>query len=94
MGEKISKVVDRSCYYPHYALYIDWNGDILLCCQDMYNRTIVFGNIKEKPIIEIWKDKRFNEFREKLKNSDRSLSPCSSCTANGLVFGKNHAKAW
>jgi len=94
MGEKISKVIDRPCYYPHYALYIDWNGDILLCCQDMYNRTIVFGNVKEKPIIEIWKDKKFNEFREKLKNSDRSLSPCSSCTANGLVFGKNHAKAW
>lgn len=94
MGETISESVDRSCYYPHYALYIDWNGDVLLCCQDMYNRTIIFGNVKDTPIIDIWKDEKFNEFRKKLKNSDRSLEPCSGCTANGLIFGKNHAKAW
>ena len=94
MGEKLSSSVVRPCYYPHYALYIDWNGDILLCCQDMYNRTVVFGNVKERKIIDIWKDQKFDEFRKKLKAADRSLSPCNNCTANGLVFGKNHAAAW
>ena len=73
---------------------MDWNGDILLCCQDMYNRTIKFGNVIEKPIFEIWKNSKLIQFRKKLKAGDRSLSPCNNCNANGLIFGHNHAKLW
>ena len=42
MGGKIKSPHERPCYYTHYATYIDLNGDVLLCCQDMYNRTKVF----------------------------------------------------
>ena len=82
------------CYYPSYATYIDWNGDVLLCCQDMYNRTIKFGNIQNKPLLEIWKDKKLTEFRHKLKEGNRCLSPCKDCNANGVVFGANHVNKW
>ena len=41
MGGKIKSPHERPCYYTHYATYIDLNGDVLLCCQDMYNRTKV-----------------------------------------------------
>ena len=67
---------------------------MLLCCQDMYNRTVNFGNVKEKPLFELWKDAKLMKFREKLGVGDRSLKPCSNCTANGLVFGHNHVKKW
>jgi radical SAM protein with 4Fe4S-binding SPASM domain len=94
LGENLPAPEERACYYPHYALYIDWNGDILLCCQDMYNRTVTFGNVKDRPLFEIWKDQRLTEFRKKLKVGDRSESPCKNCNANGKVFGKNHADIW
>ena len=94
MGDKLLSPEQRPCYYPHYALYIDWNGDVLLCCQDMYNRTVKFGNIKDKPIFDIWTDKSLVKYRKKLKDGDRSESPCNNCNANGLIFGHNHAKAW
>ncbi len=94
LGKTLPSPENRACYYPHYALYIDWNGDILLCCQDMYNRTEIFGNVKERPLFDIWKDQRLIEFRKKLKVGDRSESPCNNCNANGLVFGKNHADSW
>jgi radical SAM protein with 4Fe4S-binding SPASM domain len=94
MGDKLSAPEHRPCYYPHYALYIDWNGDILLCCQDMYNRTVVFGNANDRPLFDIWKDQKLTEFRKKLKAGYRSESPCNNCNANGLVFGKSHAEAW
>ena len=67
---------------------------MLLCCQDMYNRTVNFGNVKDTPLIELWKDSKLMEFREKLKNGDRSLSPCDNCNANGLIFGQNHSNLW
>ena len=94
MGDKIKSPHERPCYYTHYATYIDLNGDVLLCCQDMYNRTKVFGNILEKKLIDIWLDKKLNDFRNKLKKGKRVLSPCNNCTANGMIFGESHSKLW
>ena len=92
--EKLMKSGKSACFYTHYAMMVDWNGDALLCCQDMYNRTVKFGNIQDKPIIDIWRDGKLMEFRNKLKRGERSLSPCNNCNANGQVFGFNHAEAW
>mgnify|MGYP000243559171 CR=1 FL=1 len=50
--------------------------------------------LKEKQLFEIWKDAKLMKFREKLGVGDRSLNPCSNCTANGLLFGHNHVKKW
>jgi len=92
--EKLMKSGKSACFYTHYAMMIDWNGDALLCCQDMYNRTIKFGNVTDRPLFEIWKDGKLTQFRNKLKNGERSLSPCNNCNANGQIFGSNHVKAW
>lgn len=92
--QKLMKSGKSACFYTHYSMMIDWNGDALLCCQDMYNRTVKFGNVKQKLLIDIWRDGKLMEFRNKLKNGERSLSPCSNCNANGQVFGHNHGKAW
>ena len=92
--QKLIQSGKSACFYTHYAMMIDWNGDALLCCQDMYNRTVKFGNVKDKHLIDIWKDAKLMEFRNKLKNGDRSLSPCNNCNANGRIFGGNHAEAW
>jgi len=90
----LKKNKDSACYYTHYSMYVDWNGDVLLCCQDMYNRTTKFGNVNEKSLMEIWRDPRLMEYRKRLGSGDRSLSPCNNCNANGRIFGENHAKVW
>jgi len=92
--QKLMKSSKSACFYTHYAMMIDWNGDALLCCQDMYNRTVKFGNVADRPLLEIWKDSKLMEFRNKLKNGERSLSPCNNCNANGQIFGSEHVKAW
>jgi radical SAM protein with 4Fe4S-binding SPASM domain len=92
--QKLMKSGKSACFYTHYSMMIDWNGDALLCCQDMYNRTAKFGNVKDRSLIDIWTDAKLMEFRNKLKNGERSLSPCNNCNANGQVFGANHANAW
>ena len=92
--QKLMESGKSACFYTHYSMMIDWNGDALLCCQDMYNRTVNFGNVKDKSLVDIWTDAKLTEFRNKLKNGDRSLSPCNNCNANGQVFGVNHASKW
>jgi len=92
--DKLMKSGKSACFYTHYAMMIDWTGDALLCCQDMYNRTVKFGNVKDKALIDIWLDAKLMEFRNKLKNGERSLSPCNGCNANGQIFGGSHAESW
>ena len=94
IGDKLASSKSLPCYYTHYAMYVDWNGDTLVCCQDMYNRTINFGNVKETNIFDIWKNSKIMKFRDYLSKGDRSLSPCNNCNANGRIFGDNHVKAW
>jgi len=94
MGDAESSPSARPCYYPSYALYIDWNGDVLLCCQDSYNRTIIIGNIEKRTLLDIWKDETFLKFRKPLKEGNRCKAPCSNCSANGMVYGRHHAEVW
>jgi len=94
LGDDLPDAQKRACYYPYYSLYIDWNGDVLLCCQDSYNRTVILGNANTETLWDIWTDEKFSEYRKVLKHGTRSSSPCKNCNANGMVFGANHAKSW
>ena len=89
--EEIS--INKKCYYSSYQVLIDWNGDVFLCPQD-WQRRVTMGNIMQKSFFEIWNGNILNKFRKSHLKGDRSLSPCNSCNANGMVYGKKHFKAW
>ena len=83
---------NRKCFYTSYQVLIDWNGDVFLCPQD-WQRRVTMGNIMQKSFFEIWNGKILNKFR-KTHQSGRDINPCTSCNANGDVYGKKHFKAW
>ena len=89
--EEIS--INKKCYYSSYQVLIDWNGDVFLCPQD-WQRRVTMGNIMQKSFFEIWNGNILNKFRKSHLKGDRSLSPCNSCNANGMIYGKKHFKAW
>jgi len=89
--EKIN--VDKKCYYSSYQVLIDWNGDVFLCPQD-WQRRVTMGNIMQKSFFDIWTGSTLNKFRKCHLKGDRSLSPCNSCNADGMVYGNKHYKAW
>ena len=88
-------VVDekKPCYYPHYAMQIDWNGDVLVCVQD-WNKRVRFGNIHSDSLMEVWTGKLMNRYRRHLGEGDRKMEPCRNCNVTGTLHGYNHAKAW
>jgi len=85
--------INKKCYYSSYQVLIDWNGDVFLCPQD-WQRRVTMGNIMQKSFFEIWNGNILNKFRKSHLKGDRSLSPCNSCNANGMIYGKKHFKAW
>lgn len=85
--------LDKPCYYPHYSMTIDWNGDVLLCVQD-WNKKIKLGNIYSQTLLEVWNSNTMNKYRKKLGSGNRDISPCNGCNANGTLHGFNHIKYW
>jgi MoaA/NifB/PqqE/SkfB family radical SAM enzyme len=81
------------CFYPSYAVALDWNGDFLLCVQD-WNKRLRFGNVGSQSLVECWKGTAFNKRRMQLLRGDRSGAPCNSCNAEGCAHGQAHAQAW
>lgn len=79
--------VNRPCYMPFYKLFIDWNGDYLLCEQDWRKSTNKY-NVRTTTIKDFWLDK-LNFYRKNLVNGDRNLYPCSTCDINGTLHGKS-----
>lgn len=71
------------CFYHSNPLVITYNGEVPLCCQD-YNSTIVFGNVKETPLLEIWRSKRFKDMRKKLAKRKYDLPICKSCVGEDV----------
>lgn len=83
----------KACYYTHYSMMIDWNGDVLVCVQD-WNKDVKFGNVEKESLWDIWNKKEFKEYRKHLANGERSLSPCNGCNVNGTLHGTKHVEMW
>lgn len=88
------KVEDNCpCFYMHYSMQIDWNGDVLLCVQD-FNKKIKFGNLYANPLWKLWMSANITKYRRILGQGYRELYPCNNCNVNGTLHGLNHANAW
>ena len=76
-----------------FKLFIDYNGDCLLCSNDWQKKKII-GNAKKDSIYDIWINEKVNSVRKKLLSNDRNYSPCDKCDVNGLLNGKEFALQW
>jgi radical SAM protein with 4Fe4S-binding SPASM domain len=73
------KLVRPPCIYSQQGFYIDYKGDVVLCCND-YHSSVTFGNLKEKTIMEIWNSKKFKKIRKELWKKNFSILPiCKKC---------------
>jgi MoaA/NifB/PqqE/SkfB family radical SAM enzyme len=70
------------CFAPWISLNFDRFGNVTPCC---YNRTVKYGNVNEKSLLEIFKSKRSSELKKKILNSDFSMGCqlCGKCVDEG-----------
>ena len=92
-GHQPSINTKNSCYYPHYMMMIDWNGDAFLCTQD-WNRRVKSGNVFVSSLLDVWTSSNLRKFRKLLGNGKRSEWPCQGCNAVGTIHGGVHNDAW
>ena len=76
-GQQIKEVL--VCPYSFYSLIINSDGDVTACCAD-WKRKLVFGNLKNESLQEIWQGSKLKEFWvEMLKGNKNRYEMCSKC---------------
>lgn len=51
------------CEFPWTSLTVMSNGNVVPCTQD-YDAKMIFGNIREQSLEEIWNSKKYQQFRQ------------------------------
>lgn len=77
----------RACFMPFYKLFIDWNGDVLLCCNDWLRRQSGLGNIHQQALHELWTGPEFQALRADLLRGERNGAACRLCDVDGTRVG-------
>lgn len=82
----------KQCYLPSYKLVVDWDGSVIICCNDWLRRESKLGNVNTEDLKSIWLSDKFKEIRETLARGDRgSLPACKYCNIEGTLVGKKSA---
>ena len=67
------------CGAPFSEISVLWNGDVVLCCYD-YDGFNIIGNVRQKPLPEIWQDRKVKKIRDLFENRQtQSLPLCARC---------------
>jgi radical SAM protein with 4Fe4S-binding SPASM domain len=86
--------LQKPCWLPFYKVLVDWNGDVIICCND-WNRNQKFNNIHNLSIDQIWMSEEFITIRKDLETGNRNkISSCVSCNTNGILQGKDSVELW
>lgn len=79
-----------SCDYLWKVLQLNFNGDILPCCE-----AVVWGGARpyetfkmdQTRVLDVWRGEAARKMREQMKTRGRSASPmCAQCTRRGVCF--------
>jgi len=76
--DNLEKKSKKNCTVVYEELNVMYTGDVVLCSSD-YHRSKVFGNIKEKSILDIHNDKEFKKAREKIISGVPYYDICKDC---------------
>ncbi|HTZ11945.1 MAG TPA: SPASM domain-containing protein [Candidatus Margulisiibacteriota bacterium] len=81
-GGLITSSVDpykrKYCEYPLWAIFINYKGDMLFCCEDYLN-TVKLGNVKHESLFDIWNKPYNRKLRKEIRRGDFTLPICKKC---------------
>jgi len=78
------KIKRKPCALIWLKMIVDWNGDVVLCCDD-WNHSTILGNLKKQTIEEIWKGDKLKKIREAHKKGEFNNVPlCAGCNKKSV----------
>lgn len=76
----------KACKQPFNNMYIDYNGDVMVCCNVRSDvpdhKNGIMGNIKESKLWEIFQSPKYEPWREHLKEDGPKSGVCKGCKSD------------
>lgn len=66
------------CSIPFWRAWVAWTGDLILCCADWHQSTVL-GNVYESSIQDIWNGMKYKEHRCRMVAGDVEGLLCQDC---------------
>jgi radical SAM protein with 4Fe4S-binding SPASM domain len=74
------------CWRLWHDPVITWNGAVVPCCFDK-DAKHQLGNLSEQSFKELWKNGKYNQFRNKILDSRQNIDICANCSEGVKVWG-------
>jgi radical SAM protein with 4Fe4S-binding SPASM domain len=79
-----SKSKRKPCALLWIKMVVDWNGDVVLCCDD-WNHSVILGNLKTQNIEDVWNSNKLKYIRDAHKKGEfHHVSLCTSCNKKSV----------
>ena len=76
-----------TCQWIYQTSVINSNGDVVLCCYDLYD-SLKAGNIFKNNFGKIWRGKKYKNFRRIIRGCAKKIKMCQACPEKASVFLK------
>ncbi len=78
------KIKRKPCALIWLKMVVDWNGDVVLCCDD-WNHSTILGNLKNQTIEEIWNGEKLRAIRQAhIKGEFYRVPLCAGCNKKSV----------
>jgi radical SAM protein with 4Fe4S-binding SPASM domain len=67
------------CIWPWRGIYINWKGDVTVCCKVFDYKNPLLGNLLKQDLNEIWNGPNYQRYREFLKKRKVPFESCKGC---------------
>lgn len=74
----IKTKIKKKCTFPSDGIVIDYNGKVILCCNDYFSK-YVFGDLNKEKLMDIWNKDNFKKIRKDLHKGIFKLDICKKC---------------
>lgn len=75
------------CWKLWHANVITWDGQVVPCCFDKDAKHRL-GDLKTQFFKDIWKNKKYKQFRRQLMKGRKNIDICANCSEGTRVWGK------
>ena len=82
---KMKNTYKNNCWRMWSSAVITQNGEVVPCCFDK-DAKYQFGKTDEIPLSEIWKNDKYNRFRNQVFMDRKSIDICRNCTEGTKVW--------
>ncbi len=74
----------KPCSLIWQKMTVDWNGDVVLCCDD-WNHSTILGNLKKQTIEEVWRGEKLGKIRKAhITREFHKVPICSGCNKKSI----------